>query len=388
MSAQIADSLPARAAPAVVSPWLPYPSAHGRLGEVFIAVIDTSVITSDVINTLKGKLPSPLMTAMATGLVRGFMTHSTWAEVPRVLARRAGREKFDAAAAERIWWRSYVPNIRFVAARSLPRADPALERALGERDASDVPTLRLASLIAPVVVLAYDRDLRDIGLAYERWNEIPEAVRRMVIGQGGTELAARVLFGAGYGAVAAVRGLAVAVQRPRVAVTLAGLALIAALTSRYWYPPVKRWVAEMSPDVRELADKAGRAIAEGFERYAAAASIWASAQHGRPGATLTHRVARMLATSPKPMTRTEMTERLTNQVERYGHRAVMTELLRILGSHQAFCEISPGRWQLGKSSADFGGLALPEGQPAYEMPFPATRYILIPGQSGTERAST
>src|ERR1022692_500837 len=124
MAAQIPDPLAVRADLSVASPWLAYPSALGRLGEVFIAVIDTSVMTTDVINTLKGRLPSPLMAAMRTGLVRGFMAHHTWAEVPRVLTKRAGREKFDAGAAERIWWRSYVDVIHFVPTGSLPAADP------------------------------------------------------------------------------------------------------------------------------------------------------------------------------------------------------------------------------------------------------------------------
>lgn len=67
-------------------------AALSVLGEVFAVVIDTSVITSNVIQTVKYGLPSPLYLAMRTGLVRGFMAHHTWAEVPRVLAKRAARE--------------------------------------------------------------------------------------------------------------------------------------------------------------------------------------------------------------------------------------------------------------------------------------------------------
>jgi hypothetical protein len=76
----------------------------------------------------------------------------------------------------------------------------------------------------------------------------------------------------------------------------------------------------------------------------------------------------MLATNSKPMTRTEMAERLLDEVSRHGHRAVMAELQIILSRHQAFCEISRGRWQLGKANADFGGLALPSGYPAGATP--------------------
>jgi len=58
------------------------------------------------------------------------------------------------------------------------------------------------------------------------------------------------------------------------------------------------------------------------------------------------------------MTRTEITARLREDVAAHGHRAVMTALHLTLGRHQAFHEVSRGRWQLGKDNADFGGLAL------------------------------
>jgi len=154
--------------------YLPRLGSLAGLSEIFTVVIDTSVITSDVIATLKGKLPSPLFLAMKTGLVRGFMAHHTWAEVPRVLAKRAPREGVDPQAAEGLWWNSYVKAIRFVPTGDLPHGDPELSRALAERDATDVPTLKVLSLIAPTVLLTADRDLKDIGLAYERWREVPE----------------------------------------------------------------------------------------------------------------------------------------------------------------------------------------------------------------------
>ena len=58
---------------------------------------------------------------------------------------------------------------------------------------------------------------------------------------------------------------------------------------------------------------------------------------------------------------TEITARLRDEVSRRGHRAVMTDLRGVLPRHQAFCEISRGRWQLGKENANLGGLALPAG---------------------------
>jgi len=326
-------------------------------------VIDTSVIVKDIICTHRGRLPSPLFLALRTGLARGFMAHHTWAEVPRILARRAEKEHIDLAALESLWWRSYVEVIRFAPTGDLPPPDPDLYRELAGRDDTDLPTLKLASLLAPVVVLAADRDLKDIGLAYEQWQEVPEAVQRIIIAQGSTELAARALFGTGYGTVIAVRGATRALQRPAVAWTVLGIIAIAYMTRQWWYPPVKRRIQEASPQIREAAGTAGRAIGGWLAQYGNALTVWSSAQRGKPGTTMTHRLARMLATSPKPMTRTEITKRLPDAIARHGHRPVMAGLADILRRHQAFCEISRHRWQLGKENASFGGRAIPPGHP-------------------------
>lgn len=332
-----------------------------NLGEVFTAVLDTSVVTGDVIKAVRAGLPSPLFLAMSTGLIRGFMAHHTWAEVPRVLARRAEKEGVDLAAAEKLWWGSYVEVIRFVSTADVPPAVPQLERALGGRDASDVPTLRLASLIAPTVVLASDRDLRDIGLAYERWWDVPEVVRRVVVARGGTYVATRVVFGAGYGTIAAVRGLARALQRPPVAIAAASVLVVAVLSRNIWYPHVERGINRLSPSVQEGISAAGRAMTEVFQEYGMALSVWHSAQRGQQGPTLTHCVARILSTSQKPMTRTEIAKRLGGNVAKHGHRAVMDQLYFLLHRNRAFCEISRGRWQLGKERANIAGQAVAAG---------------------------
>jgi hypothetical protein len=164
-------------------------------------------------------------------------------------AKRARAEGFDPDAAERLWWHSYVSVTRFVATGDLPPGDPALERALGARDASDLPTFKLASLLAPTVVLAADVDLQAVGLAYDRWWEVPEAVRNMVAGHDSADLAARIVFGAGYGAVAAIRAAARAFQRPRVAIAVIAVAAVAAVARHGTHT----LAAESPRPVREFA---------------------------------------------------------------------------------------------------------------------------------------
>ena len=111
-------------------------------------------------------------------------------------------------------------------------------------------------MIAPAVVLAADPDLQDIGLAYERWWEVPEAIRNIVAGRGSTDLAARVLFGTGYGAVALIRGAARSLRQPWVAVTVFSIAAVAPATRRRWYPQTRRWVEQRGPRMRQVAGSA------------------------------------------------------------------------------------------------------------------------------------
>ena len=335
------------------------PRARLALAPMFVVVIDTSVITSDVIKSAKGGLPSPLYLAMETGLVRGYMAHHTWAEVPRVLAKRAAREKCDLAAVEKLWWDRYVKLIRFVSTADLPPGDPELEKALGRRDPSDLPTLKLASLIAPAVVLAADPDLVDIGLAYERWWDVPEVIRKMVAGQGGMELAGRVVLGSAYGSVALVRGAVGALRRPWVAAGVLAVATIAAITREMWYPRLRERTEQASPPVRDAMTSVGRWILGRFEEYGRALTVWSAARRGRPGPTLAHAVARVLAVSSEPMTRTEIAARLQTQVASRGHRVVMADLHAVLNRYQAFCQVTQHRWQLGKEDARVGGNVIP-----------------------------
>src|SRR5215470_7591794 len=70
------------------------------------------------------------------------------------------------------------------------------------------------------------------------------------------------------------------------------------------------------------------------------------------GHTLTHRVARMLAASPKPMTRTEITAGLRDEVARFGHRAV----LRVRPPRQtsAMHPARPGYWAIARADSQAG----------------------------------
>lgn len=59
------------------------------------------------------------------------------------------------------------------------------------------------------------------------------------------------------------------------------------------------------------------------------------------------------------MTRTEIAGRLRAQVAAGGHHAVMADLHAVLRGHQAFCQVTRHRWQLGKEDARVGGYVIP-----------------------------
>lgn len=112
-------------------------------------VLDTGPLTTDVIGAVRRGEPSPLGLAMMSDVVRGYAAHHVWAEVPRVLFKRARQAKLPAATLEQLWWETYVPMIHFVDCHGLPTTEQS--RALAARDPSDAATLVLAGLLAPTV---------------------------------------------------------------------------------------------------------------------------------------------------------------------------------------------------------------------------------------------
>jgi hypothetical protein len=143
------------------------------------------------------------------------------------------------------------------------------------------------------------------------------------------------------------------------------VAAIAVVTWEMWYPRLRERVEQASPPVRDAIVSAGRWVLGLFEEYGRALAVWSAARRGRPGPTLAHAVARVLAASPEPMTRTEIADRLRAEVASRGHQALMADLHAILNRHQAFCQVTRHRWQLGKEDARAGGYVIPaEPSPA------------------------
>jgi hypothetical protein len=304
-----------------------------------LGIFDTSVLTSDVIAALKRGQPSSLQAAMQYGTMRGFVPHYVWAEVPRVLAdRKREGGKFDLTAAETLWWQEYVPLMHVVCVSGLPMTPEADK--ISQEDLSDVGAAQLVGLIGPAVVFAADGDLMRHGVAAEKWGDVRALLGKIGRAENGMWAHTAVTL-AGGRSVARLARLARA--HPLAAGTLTAAAVL------YGYRHRERLA---DPEVRELLRKMGvdmaKVMGEPFLRHQLHQQVWKRTEHGAAGTALLSQVARLLACSPEPMTRTEILDDLPEPPAE-PHRLQMEGLERLLHRFPAFHQAAPGRWQLGRT---------------------------------------
>jgi len=155
---------------------------HQR-GPLRRALLDTSVLTTDIIAATRRREPSSFVAGARAGTVRCLIPVHVWEEVPRVLADchdEGGR--FDLERALELWQSRYAPVLYVVDTSGLPMTPEA--EVLAGRDASDVPMLLLAGMIAPVVIIGTDADLVDSGLAVDDWVALRTALGDVGVTEG------------------------------------------------------------------------------------------------------------------------------------------------------------------------------------------------------------
>ncbi|MBM0201954.1 hypothetical protein JNW90_01635 [Micromonospora sp. STR1s_5] len=283
-------------------------------------------------------------------MLRGFAASHVWAEVPRVLAKRARLEGVPVEVLERIWWNDYVPLIRFVDCAGLPTTDQA--RRLMSRDESDANTLVLAGLLAPVVIIAEDRDILASGLAYEQWRDFYQVAETVHKGRSHVRAAATLTSSAGYG-LAGVGKLTVRAARNPWLVAIAGLGVLLLYQSAgSWASRLRTNWHSGAPGRRQYAGAFGAMMNVAAVRVRQAETVWGAGERGVAGESLLHRMACVLATAETPMTRSQ----LLAELKLARTRSAMAELADLLYGHGAFHEVKRGRWQLGREKVDFGGL--------------------------------
>ncbi|MEW2424757.1 PIN domain-containing protein [Streptomyces nigra] len=313
------------------------------------ALLDTSVLTTDIIAATKRRDPSSFVAGARAGTVRCLIPVHVKEEVPRVLADRhheGGR--FDLGRALELWQTQYEPVLYVVDAAGLPMTAEA--KILAERDASDVPMLLLAGVIAPVVIIGTDKDLVASGLASKDWRELRSALGDVGVTEGemadlerAFNVAARV---AGHAIEAVVMQLS-----GRKQLVIAGAALVAVGGALLWerrrkphQVPVQR--KSVTPTLLEqVSVKTAARVA----RHRRGEDRWQQAELGTPGDTLLHRVARTVVASREPLTRTAIVERLGDAIPASSHSGRMTAVLDVLTAYPMFVDVTGrGHWQVGR----------------------------------------
>jgi hypothetical protein len=334
-----------------VSPPAPVDLPFNGLSRVRRVVLDTGPLTTDVIGAIRRREPSPLSLAMQFGIVRGYAAHHVWAEVPRVLAKRAQQAGLQTLAVEHLWWDHYVPLIHFVDCQGLPPTEQS--RALARRDPTDAATLVLAGLLAPTVVIAEDHDILASGLAYEQWTRFYDVARTLNSGHSGLQLTELLASLGVRGVAASARTVAKLGGSPALAaLTSAGILALAAAAYRK-RAELRMALQRAGEARREIMQSFGTTFVAFSERLLDAEATWRTAERGPDQSALLNRVAVVLATAEAPRTRTE----IVSALDLSPQRRRMSEVAHVLGGYPAFVQQTQYRWQLGRDGMDFGGFA-------------------------------
>jgi hypothetical protein len=313
-------------------------------------VVDTSFLVSDVLGATRAQARTAFLEMVGFGTLRPFAAHHVWAEMGRKVQDVPARHGLDPELAERIWWEEYVPRIRFVDVRGLPV--PSADAILG-RDASDAPTFALAGLLAPVVVLAGDRDITDLGLAQHYSLVICHAGTLTVVGQG--TWSASLLALLGFHALGwTIRTATATLRQPagQAVVMLGTMGLL--VTGSYWLPGLRQRLFDHRGGARTILGDITTALSDVARMYKDAANAYEGAAYGSAGTSLTHRSARALAVSPHPITRSELAALLLPDAPGPRRSMLVSDLGVVLPLINAFSRVGPSRWELGRAGVDFG----------------------------------
>ncbi|MFD9122867.1 PIN domain-containing protein [Streptomyces bottropensis] len=313
------------------------------------ALLDTSVLTTDIIAATRRPRPSSFTEGAREGTVRCLIPVHVWEEVPRVLADRH-REGglFDLGRALELWQSRYAPVLYVVDTTGLPMTPEA--EVLAGRDASDVPMLLLAGVIAPVVIIGTDADLLDSGLAADNWAALRAALGDVGVTEGRmADLERQVgVLARWTGALAKVTVKQLSGRKQRTI----GAVLLTAVGVLIWQHRKNPQVPSQPSQgqvLRPLVLESSKRLAALTARHTRGEDLWRQAELGTPGDTLLHRVARTLVTSWEPLTRTAIVERLGEAVPGAGHSARMAAVLDVLTAHATFVDVTgQGHWQVGR----------------------------------------
>ena len=132
-------------------------------------VVDTSTIIADLRYRLQQDQATSLIRAVRLGGLRLYAAHHVFAEIQRKIHEVDWGRDIDSGEAERLFWTEYQPVIRYVEIHPEELPHPDQLHILAQRDPSDVNTAILATLLAPTLSFASDRDLCDGPWSTSNW---------------------------------------------------------------------------------------------------------------------------------------------------------------------------------------------------------------------------
>jgi hypothetical protein len=133
-----------------------------------VGIVDTNALMSSIENDCRHGRRSRLLRMSDNGSAVLFAADHVYDEMYERLPRFAARCKVPLAPLVECFEDVYLPALRFVTVSGLDAPD---QQVLSIADPDDVPTGRLAKLVAPCVVFSEDRHLKKPGLAPKAWRD-------------------------------------------------------------------------------------------------------------------------------------------------------------------------------------------------------------------------
>ena len=283
------------------------------------------------------------LAAAVSGIVRVFAPDTVREEVEEKLQPESSwchKRRIDAVAPYRERWESrYLSVVRFVTIRAQDVVDPRVAM-VAKRDPSDGAFAALVSLLAPCVAMAEDADITDHALATREWEPLAalagssaENAAPIISAMFGGRLTVNISAGT-------IAAIAKSKWWPLVLVALAGGVYLLhrrePITRERlagWFDAGLRFVAP----ILEVLEEARAAGEQANQELRAAAVV-----PMEPNPPL-HRLARLVAVTPRSSTGSELTALL----QREGVRVRRDRVLQVLRQRTFFESASKYRWQLG-----------------------------------------
>jgi hypothetical protein len=320
-----------------------------------VAVMDTNVLASRACHAARSGLAGDaVLSGLATtGRSNTFMGAHVPGELRRHLGDIAASSNVELSAAARVLVGSILPRVPVVDVtpgdclnprlRQFLRDDPALPRAV-RGDPDDIETAAVADLLAPTVILSTDSVFTRLGMSSSTAAEWIEVARNLLQAAGFeanladaalvVEMVGRLLFAVSG---AAMR-FAARYPLPVLALLVGGLYL-AKLYGYLDAARVKAGIRRVGEAVRPTLDMIGDAtVAWSGARDA----LFVVEPDGPP--TIEHLAARYLARCGRPLTPSDLRDRLNMA----GHKVTGAALKRAMIAHPAFHRQPGDLYRIGR----------------------------------------